>query len=758
MKGINLMKLFLLVAAFLFVQVVDAVPARPGLWRTIITSDGTEVCAQLCGDERSAFWLSDDGRRFVAQADGSFNEVTSEGLSFMRQKSQMGSRQHRAHRLAAGARHIRGSQPTGDFRGQRRGLIILAQFQDKEFAPGHDREFFDSVANATGFSQGGFQGSVRDYFLSQSRGLFDLQFDVVGPVTVAHDYAYYGQPGTTDVDARPWEMVVEACDLVKNQVVFSSYDWDGDGFVEQVFVLYAGQGQSDSYDVNTIWPHEYELSQVTESGIHLYGQGHSVGDGLTIDTYACSNELTSQNTISGIGTICHEFSHCMGLPDLYDVDYNGYFGMGHWDVMSTGVYNGQAFLPAGYTSYERMVCGWLQPIELSTDTLVDQMEPLADGGQAYVIYNEGWPDEYYLLENRQPTGWDRALPGSGLLVLHVDYDERVWRENIVNSVCDFRSSGYPDLWNTHQRLTLIHADNENDKRFWKPAWQSYTQTTEQTDAYPYLWTDEQGNNQRNDSLTNNSLPAAVVYHPNTDKLLFMNRGLQQITQQTDAIISFRFEAVSEKYVAVDTTLTEKPDLTGAIFYESFDRCIGTGGNDGVFKGNSSVASADFLPDNGGWESMVMGGGARCAKFGNAANDGIVSTPTIMLTADSVQLTFKAAPWSKDDSGLDLSISGDASLSQTHFEMVEGQWTTFTTDLTGSGPVVITFTPGRRFFLDEVVLRRRPDTAGMWLVQKSAASPSTDACIYDLGGRRLKPQKGRRGLVLGGAGGLRSVFF
>ena len=258
---------------------------------------------------------------------------------------------------------------------------------------------------------------------------------------------------------------------------------------------------------------------------------------------------------------------------------------------------------------------------------------------------------------------------------------------------------------------------------------AYTQTSIEGDPYPCATTG-------NDSLTNNSLPAATLYNGNADGGLYLNRGVQAITQHDDGTIGFRFEAVSEKYVYVDTTMTDKPDLTGAIFYESFDRCIGTGGNDGVFKGSSDVASADFMPDNGGWDSMVMGGGARCAKFGNAANDGIVTMPAIMLSGDTLELTFKAAPWSRDDASLHLSADGDVWIEQPDMEMTAGQWTTFTTRLCGEGRMLITFTPGRRFFLDEVVVRS-VSTSGIATV----STPRNAVQNYDLMGRRATPRRG-----------------
>ena len=699
-------------------------PARPGLWQTITLTDGTTHQVQLRGDERCHFWESADGRRFTFTAEGVCHEGVSRSEAFAT-CGRFGQMAHPSRRT--------GSQPTVSYTGNKKGLIILAEFQNKWFAEGHDQAFYQRVTNEQGFHEGRFRGSVKDYFHDQSNGLFELDFDVVGPVRVSQNYEYYGGPSGYNIDAAPWEMVVEACEMVKDQVDWSQYDWNQDGFVEQVFVLYAGQGQSDSYDANTIWPHEHKLSLIKPNGISLYGQGYRVGDYL-VDTYACSNELASDDTVTGIGTICHEFSHCMGLPDLYDVNYSGNFGMGHWDLMANGGSNDDSFCPAGYTSYERMVCGWLQPTVLTDDMEIADMKPLAEGGSAFLVYNKAYPDEYYLLENRQPTGWDKALPGAGLLVLHVDYDSDIWQKNIVNS------TGYD---NDHQRLTLIHADNDNDRSYWQRNGQYFSNQTESTDPYPFRLYDENSDSWSvNDSLTDNSIPAASLYHANTDGDFLMNSGIQAITQQADGTIAFRFEAKSEKYVYTDPSLAETLDLTEAIFYESFYHCTGTGGNDNIFKGTSDVASALFRPDQEGWSCAASYGAARCAKFGNAANDGIVTTPTIELTGEPMLLHFRSAPWSRDDTSLTLSVTGNGQLENTDFEMKTGEWTSFNTTLTGTGPVTITFTPGRRFFLDDVLV-----TSNFNAVSNGIESPTTnrqvaDCCYYNLCGQRVeKPVRG-----------------
>ncbi|MBQ8065112.1 MAG: M6 family metalloprotease domain-containing protein [Prevotella sp.] len=710
-------QLILLLIAMLFAVGSVANPAKPGLWKTITLDNGTSLRVQLCGDERCHFWQADDGRRFMETADGTYREGVN-SFEALRATGRTG-------RLRGGVRRA-GSQPMTSYTGRRKGLIILAEFQNKFFADGHDQAFFNRMANERGFSEGRFKGSVSDYFHDQSNGLFQLDFDVVGPVRVLNDYEHYGAPSGYNIDAAPWEMVVEACDLVAGQVDWSQYDWDGDGYIEQVFVLYAGQGQSDSYDTYTIWPHEYQLSLIAPNGVPLYGAGHPVGD-YYIDTYACSNELAVDNTITGIGTICHEFSHCLGLPDLYDVNYGGNFGMGHWDLMANGGSNDDSFCPAGYTSYERMVCGWLEPVALQDDMIVDGLKPLADGGGAYVISNQAYPDEYYLIENRQPRQWDAALPGAGLLVIHVDYDTEVWRKNIVNSTGSD---------NPHQRMTLIHADNDNDRSYWQYSGRYFTKQTEATDTYPYsLWNEDSGTWSVNDSLTDNSMPAAEVYHANVDGSFLMNRAIQAITQQADGTVAFRFEAKSEKQVYTDPALAEHPDLEGAIFYESFNRCAGTGGNDRVLKGGSDVASGQFLPDNEGWQSAVSNGGARCAKFGNAGNDGIVTTPTMMLTGEPVLLFFRAAPWSRDDTSLTVTVQGDGRLEQADFQMTTDEWTRFSTTLTGTGPVTLTFTPGRRFFLDDVLVTPNFEAVSSG-IHTVAAQPQTAPQYYDLMGRRV----------------------
>lgn len=733
----NKSKILTMLFLSLFCAATWASPALKGISRKITLNDGTTLTVYQCGDEHLCYWQAANGRMFMDRnGKGELSEITSADLAI--RKAMVSSKISQNIQRRKAAKHLAPQKRKADFLGKKKGLIILVEFQNQKFVTPDAGNFFQRVANERNFTEGNYRGSVKDYFIDQSYGKFELDFDVLGPVTVSHDYAYYGAPTKNDVDTCPWEMIVEACDLVNDKVNFADYDWDGDGTVEQVFVLYAGKGQSTCNDPSTIWPHEYELSSIRKNGIHIYGKGIE-RDGVTIDTYACANEVRGSGELDGIGTICHEFSHCMGLPDTYDTYYNGHFGMGDWDVMANGVYNGNGFTPAAYTSYNRMVCGWKEPIELcAEDVTIENMLPLAADGDFYIIRNDGSPDEYYLLENRQKTGWDKGLPAEGMLVLHVDYDADIWEKNIVNTIVDAKSDTPAEsFYNTHQRLTIVHADNEDDWRFWKASWNAYSQTTIETDVFPY---------NGNDSLTNNSAPRAEVYNRNSDGSPYLNHGVHHIHQNADGTMGFEFKTISVKIADPDTPISDT-ELEGAIFYESFDLCLGTGGNDGVFKGTSEVASADFLADNGGWDSMEKNGGDRCAKFGNGARVGVVTSPVIDLDGREMLLEFNAAPWSKDDPSLELSVSGNATLSETMLEMKEGEWTRYSVKLKGEGRVRITFEPGKRFFLDEVVVRDA-SASGIYTMQNAEfrmQNQRSAANYYNLAGQRVSPNT--KGLLI-----------
>ncbi len=673
-----------------------AIPAKRGVVRMLKTADGQEVRAQLVGDEHAHYYLGADGKTYVLQA-GLAVEADAAQLQAKAAARRAAANKSRSARLAR--RKVGGAGKV--FEGKKKGLIILAEYTDVKFEEGHDKALFTRIANEKGFSQDDFRGSVSDYFLAQSGGTFELDFDVYGPVPLAKNQAYYGGNNSADEDQRPEEMVVEACKAVDSQVNFKDYDWDGDGEVDQVFILYAGLGEANGGDEDTVWPHEWQLSEAGKS-LTL--------DGVKIDTYACSSELTgydfdwmgnvTESGIDGIGTICHEFSHCLGFPDMYDTSYR-YFGMGPWDLMDSGSYNGDGFCPAGYTSYEKMVAGWLNPIELTGDMEVSDMKALSEGGNAYIIYNKGHKEEFYLLENRQLSSWDAELLGHGLLVLHVDYDEDVWYNNQVNNA-------------SRQRCTIIPADNALKMVLYEG---NYYVDDEDVpgDPFPY-----EGNNK----LTNTSKPKASVYNANSDGSKLMNIELTDITENANGTIAFKFTDKVEPP-------TPGPTPDGALFYESFDQCAGKGGNDGVWSG--SIATAEFSTDNAGWVSEKAYGADKCAKFGNSSLAGLVTTPSITIDGDAT-LSFRAGAWDAKNDGTELSLTVNGTgvtLSEATFTIEKGDWTDCVVDLKGAGTFTLTFATTKRFFLDEVIVKSKTTGIIAPAIQRTSAST-----VYDLQGRRL----------------------
>ena len=253
--------------AFLFVALsVSAIPARPKQFKNIKLSDGTTVVAQLVGDEFGHYWLTKDGQALRKTKNG-FVPMTSKNFGEKAQKRRSAANNHRMKRQARKMNPqlmaVQKVGEVGNYVGEKKGLIILVEYNDdNKFQPENNLALYKRIANEEGFSEGEFVGSVHDYFLAQSEGLFNLKFDVVGPYTLKHERAYYGGNADTEEaeDLHPAEMVAEACQMADNEVNFKDYDWNGDGEVDQVFVLYAGAGEANGGDDDTVWPHEWTLA------------------------------------------------------------------------------------------------------------------------------------------------------------------------------------------------------------------------------------------------------------------------------------------------------------------------------------------------------------------------------------------------------------------------------------------------------------------------------------------------------------------
>lgn len=307
--------------------------------------------------------------------------------------------------------------------GNKKLIMILIAYSDLPFT--RTQSDFNALMNQVGYNVNGAVGSVKDFFLEESYGNFNITTDVVGPYTAAHDMAYYGAPNpvTGGHDIRAGELMTEAVQLADPDVDYSQYDNDGDGITDGVYIIYAGYGEASGASVNTIWPHAGGI------GITL--------DGTYIRSYSCSNELqgTSGTNLTTIGVICHEFGHVCGSPDYYDTDYETdgqYDGTGSWDLMAGGSWNGTpgGNCPPHMVPIEKIKNGWVTPLTLTTDASVSL--PDVTVNPAVFRFNTTTEGEYFLLENRQKTGFNAAVPGHGMMIYHVDENYIATAGNKIN--------------------------------------------------------------------------------------------------------------------------------------------------------------------------------------------------------------------------------------------------------------------------------------------------------------------------------------
>ena len=691
-------RIFILNALLCLVLSVWAVPAKRGVWCSLSLVDGTEVKAQLVGDEFLHYYVSEDGTKYVQdEATGLYRKMTDEVATRRRSAVRRAQAQGRQKRM------LRKAQASNVFQGTKKGLIILAQFTDSKFKSGHDLALYERIANDENYSGNNFRGSIKDYFKAQSHGQFELDFDVAGICQLQHPYAYYGKNNSQKEDVKPGEMVAEACLWAhEHGINFSKYDWNGDGEVDQVFVLYAGHGEASYKDANTIWPHMYYLSASD------YGKSLSL-DGVTVDTYACSSELNGDGNLDGIGTFCHEFSHCMGFPDLYDTSYAGWFGMGDFDLMCSGSYNGDSKCPAGYSAYEKAECGWLTLKDMTNieqETSIVGVQPMSADGDAYIIKNKGHEDEYYILENRQKTGWDSYLPASGLMITHVDYNADIWDWNMPNTSGKYEDANGNTKTNDHQRLTIFRAGN------------SSSDYGDSSDLYPY---------RSNNTLTKTSSPASTLYNANSDGSKYMHVAIKDIAIAADGTASFTLS--KEEHQGGDVPVTPSGST---MLYESFDKCTGIGGNDGIW-GGRSIGAGTPTYDNKGWTSTQgkVYASSACVRVGTSSVNGDITTPSFTVNGKAV-LSFKAGAWNTSGDGTTLNLSvSNGTISPSSVTMKKGEWTDYNVTITANGNVKTTFKASKlRFFLDEVKVTDA-STSGIREIEGSRSS--SIVAYYTLGG-------------------------
>lgn len=364
--------------------------------------------------------------------------------------------------------------------------VILVQFKNLEFKADMlmDENIEHSDANVNAFydifcngqdapdinyrTLTGSVGPVRDYFKTVSDGQFTPQFSIIGPVTLPNDFEYYGKDSSKDnKDVNITRFYQDALKIaIASGVDFSQFDNNNDGKTDFAFFIYAGEGQNAYGNIedckmdgnpekaNLIWPKE----QASDFTVNVDGKQFRFGG------YGCTNEIYGSR-VDGIGTVCHELSHGLGLPDLYDTKYVA-FGMDYFDLMDSGNYSLTGRCPVEYSGYERDFMGWrkLQTVDLSAEQTI-RLEPIEKGGKTLKLVNPKNSNEYYLIENRQRHGYDLYFGwvatshngfkivetlgyNHGLLVTHVDYSQSSWTSNSVN------------IDKNHQRMTVLPADGK----------------------------------------------------------------------------------------------------------------------------------------------------------------------------------------------------------------------------------------------------------------------------------------------------------
>ncbi len=424
------------------------------------------------------------------------------------QERSLCSRLRHPYRVSVAESHRTGevSRRAAEYVGEKRQLVFLVDFSDLYFLDADPHALWDKIFNKESFNESPFRGSVHDYFFDQSNGQFDLRFDVFYVhMNKKHEEYRSGDIDYYD-DTRSGLLLTEILDQKKNEISnWSAYDWDYDGYVDQVLILYAGKGQNDSHDATTIYPHQWSLSGHADAPYYReWGKPYSVVCGGTeylVDAYGIFPELTQSGTYGSFGTLCHEFSHCLGLPDFYYGSSSSV--VGSWDLMDKGNYNNGGYCPPNYSAHEKMVLGWVTPTELTSPVTITDM----DTSKSYLIRNDGYSNEYYILEYRQQTGWDSSLPGSGVVVFHVDYDADIWKTGTPNS-------------STDKRYSIIPANNSS----------YYSTAYEKNWAYPYG---------TNNSLTDTSSPKASLLHENAIGTRLMGKPIENISVK-DGVASFTF--------------------------------------------------------------------------------------------------------------------------------------------------------------------------------------------------------------------------
>lgn len=419
-------------------------------------------------------------------------------------------------------------------------VVCLAQFKDVKFTVAEDAEgvmkVFDTFFNGKNVGAGDNPFSVADYFRDMSGGLFTPEFVVVEPVTLSNERAYYGEAKGSSRRVTFRDEALDSLALKIGERV-GELDTDEDGKIDGVVIVFTGCGANVG-DEDGMHPACWS-SSVKRSGI-TYATELVAPELLGLDESASGGADNAK--LNGIGVFVHEISHMLGLPDFYDLNYKAP-GMDYWSLMDYGEYWHNGYRPTPYTAYERSFMGWTSLVELSEPAYIESMNSLDNGGSAYVIYNDGNRDEFYVLENRNANDrWGNSLCttlGSGMMIYHVDYNASKWSLNRVNTEI------------ARQRMTIVPANGHfeicdnltDDMDRYLSELRGHLWPLKEVESVLKYW-GLRGNNALTDEERTEGdriAPAARLNTPNTDGTLFMHKPITDISFNTvDNTVSFSF--------------------------------------------------------------------------------------------------------------------------------------------------------------------------------------------------------------------------
>ena len=407
-----------LLAGFLPLLAVGAWPYPV----TVTQPDGSQITIRIIGDENRSYRTTLSGKPVFQDASG-----------FWRETDSVPSRPHRLKQLypegGTLSMFFSVKSPT-----RVKTLVIPVQFSDRTFSVPNARNAIYNLFNQQNYSENGATGSVLDI------------------VTLASPMGHYGKNsgGVTDTNLK--QMVVQACTAAHDSGVdFSLYDFDKDGIVDNVMLITAGHNEAEGGGEDTFWPQSWNISDM---GLSL--------DGKKVSNFAVCSELSGPNgyRFAGIGTICHEFCHFLGLSDLYDVNGDteglGQGLCGSLSIMDRGNYNNEGRTPPCLTIFERSIVGVVNTVTLRTETHLT-LPPVQHTTKAWLLPASA-PGENFWLEYRENSRWDAYIGGSGLVVYHVDMSNNKagsmtarmrWLNNAVNGC------------SSHPCVTFISSNGEN---------------------------------------------------------------------------------------------------------------------------------------------------------------------------------------------------------------------------------------------------------------------------------------------------------